>query len=101
MNAIAVKDVRKVYRSGQASPVRALDGVSFEVPKGHIFGLLGPNGAGKSTLVKILGTITSPTQGHAMVMGYDVARHAIEARRQMAVVLQQTAAETLLTVDDN
>jgi ABC-2 type transport system ATP-binding protein len=101
MNAVEVKNVRKVYRSGTPMPVRALDGVSFAVPSGSIFGLLGPNGAGKSTLVKILGTITSPTEGTATVMGFDVTRQPLEARRRMAVVLQQTAAETLLTVRDN
>ena len=101
MNAVEVKNVRKVYRSGTATPVRALDGVSFAAPSGSIFGLLGPNGAGKSTLVKILGTITSATEGTATVMGFDVGRQPLDARRRMAVVLQQTAAETLLTVRDN
>lgn len=82
-------------------PVRALDGVTFQVPQGHIAGLLGPNGAGKSTVVKILGTITSPTAGRASVLGFDVSRQPLDVRRQMAVVLQQTAAENLLTVQDN
>jgi ABC-2 type transport system ATP-binding protein len=81
--------------------VRAVDGISFEVSKGEIFGLLGPNGAGKSTLVKMLTTITAPTSGHASVYGFDVVRRALDVRRQIAVVLQQTAAETLLTVEDN
>ena len=100
-NAIAVNDLKKVYRSNSGGPVRALDGLSFQVPQGHIYGLLGPNGAGKSTLVKILSTITSPTSGRAAVLGVDVVRDPLKARRQMAVVLQQTAAETLLTVRDN
>jgi ABC-2 type transport system ATP-binding protein len=81
--------------------VRALDGVSLQVPPGSIFGLLGPNGAGKSTLVKVLSTITAPSAGSAAVLGFDVARQPLEARRRMSVVLQQTAAETLLTVRDN
>lgn len=99
-NAIEVEDVKKVYRaSGDA--VRALDGVSFEVPQGRIYGLLGPNGAGKSTLVKILSTITTPTSGKASVMGFDVEREPLLSRQQMTVVLQQTATENLLTVGDN
>jgi ABC-type multidrug transport system ATPase subunit len=61
MNAIEVKDLRKVYRSNRGELVRALDGISLQVPRGCVFGLLGPNGAGKSTLVKVLTTITSPT----------------------------------------
>jgi ABC-2 type transport system ATP-binding protein len=100
-DAIEVEDLRKTYRSKNGESVRALDGVSFRVPRGQIFGLLGPNGAGKSTLVKILSTITSPTSGRAVVAGCDVVRQPLAARRQMAVVLQQTAAETLLTVRDN
>jgi len=66
-----------------------------------IYGLLGPNGAGKSTLVRILSTITSPTSGRAVVLGCDVARQPLAARRKMVVVLQHTASENLLTVRDN
>ncbi len=100
MHAIEVEELRKTYHAA-GDPVRALDGVSFTVPQGRIHGLLGPNGAGKSTLVKILGTITSPGGGRAAVMGCDVVRQPLAARRSMAVVLQQAAAENLLTVRDN
>ncbi|HVL34368.1 MAG TPA: ABC transporter ATP-binding protein [Burkholderiales bacterium] len=75
--------------------------MSFYVPRGAIFGLLGPNGAGKSTLVRILSTLTVPSSGRAAVLGHDVRAEPLEARRRLAVVLQQTAAETLLTVRDN
>jgi ABC-2 type transport system ATP-binding protein len=101
MNAIEVKDLKKVYRSNRGELVRALDGISLQVPQGCVFGLLGPNGAGKSTLVKVLTTITSPTSGEATVLGRDVTRSPLEVRRQIAVVLQQTAVESLLTVQDN
>ena len=60
-NAIEARDLKKIYRSNTAEPVRALDGISVQVPQGCVFGLLGPNGAGKSTLVKVLTTITSPS----------------------------------------
>jgi ABC-type multidrug transport system ATPase subunit len=100
-NAIEIEALCKDCRSKSGAPVRALDGVSFAVPRGRIYGLLGPNGAGKSTLVKMLGTITAPSAGRAAVLGFDVAREPLAARRQMAVVLQQTAAENLLTVRDN
>lgn len=100
-NAIVVDNLRKTYASKAGTPVHALDGVCFEVPEGHIFGLLGPNGAGKSTTVKILGTVSTPTSGSASIFGFDVARQPLLARRKMAVVLQQTAAENMLTVQDN
>lgn len=99
--AIEVGELRKIYRSRRDDPVRALDGVSFQVPQGKIYGLLGPNGAGKSTLVKILSTITPLSSGRASVMGFDVSRRSLAARQQLAVVLQQTATENLLTVKDN
>ena len=101
MHAIDVEDLRKIYRASTGEPIRALDGLSLQVPEGSIYGLLGPNGAGKSTLVKILATITPPTSGRAGVRGYDVARHPLDVRRQIAVVLQQNAVETLLSVRDN
>ncbi|MCC2642253.1 MAG: daunorubicin resistance transporter ATPase subunit [Nitrospira sp.] len=101
MNAITVEDIRKTYHQGSAKQVHAVGGVSFEVSKGEIYGLLGSNGAGKSTLVNMLTTLTRPTSGLAQVCGFDVVRQALEVRRQIAVVLQQTAVETLLTVEDN
>lgn len=99
--AIEVDDLRKIYAARAGDPVQALDGVSFQVPQGQIYGLLGPNGAGKSTVVKILSTIAAPTSGRAAVLGFDVVRQPLDVRRQMTVVLQQTAAENLLTVRDN
>lgn len=100
-NAIEVEDVHKVYRGKNGEQVRALDGISFHVPQGRIYGLLGPNGAGKSTLVKILSTITPLTSGRATVMGCDVTNQPQAVREQLSVVLQQTATENLLTVRDN
>ena len=55
-NAIEVVDVHKTYQARKGEVVHALNGISFQVPQGRIYGLLGPNGAGKSTLVKILST---------------------------------------------
>ena len=100
-NAIELEDVHKIYRAKDGELVRALDGISFQVPQGRIYGLLGPNGAGKSTLVKILSTITPLTSGRASVMGFDVMRQSPAVREQLSVVLQQTATENLLTVRDN
>jgi len=99
--AIEIQELRKVYHSGGKNAVHALDGVTLSITEGKIYGLLGPNGAGKSTLVKIISTITEPTSGRVSVLGFDVAKHPLEVRRRMVVVLQQTATEGLLTVHDN
>jgi len=71
-SAIDVRDVVKVYRGVRRVAVRAVDGMSFSVRRGQIFGLLGPNGAGKTTLLKILTTLTRPTAGQAEELGHDV-----------------------------
>ncbi|HXF72760.1 MAG TPA: ATP-binding cassette domain-containing protein [Actinomycetota bacterium] len=75
----------KTYPGG----VRALDGVSFQVEEGSIFGLLGPNGAGKSTAVRILTTLSRPDDGQASVAGFDVLREPERVRRAIGVVAQR------------
>ena len=81
--------------------VRAVDGLSFSVMPGTIFGLLGPNGADKSTTLKILTTLSRPTSGTALVLGFDVLQHPLEVRRRIASVIQETAVDLLLSVRDN
>ncbi|MBN8868436.1 MAG: ABC transporter ATP-binding protein [Solirubrobacterales bacterium] len=95
--AIEVKDLSKKYGEG----VQALDGISFEVETGTVFGLLGPNGAGKSTTVKILTTLSHPTSGTASIMGYDVLEHAAEVRRTIGVVAQSSTADREATAREN
>ncbi len=99
--ALEVENLVKVYYPRRPSPVRAVDGMSFAVARGTIFGLLGPNGAGKTTTLKILNTLIQPTSGRAAVEGYDVVRQPLEVRRRISVVLQETAAEMFLSVRDN
>jgi ABC-2 type transport system ATP-binding protein len=99
--ALQVDNLVKVYQKRRQAPVRAVDGLSFQVPRGVIFGLLGPNGAGKTTTLKILSTLSRPTSGRAMVMGCDVVEHPLSARKQICVVLQETAVELFLSVRDN
>ena len=70
--------------------MRAIDGLSFNVPRGTIFGLLGPNGAGKTTLLKILATLLQPTSGHARIEGFDVVEQPLEVRRRISMVLRAT-----------
>jgi ABC-2 type transport system ATP-binding protein len=98
--AIEVTDLVKVFTARGRDPVRALDGLSFTVPSGQIFGLLGPNGAGKTTTLRVLTTLLRPTSGRARVAGFDVLDEALEVRRRIAVVVQENAAELFLTVRD-
>ncbi len=101
MNAIEVANLVKVFSGRRRTPIRAVDDVSFYVKEGEIFGLLGPNGAGKTTTVRILTTILQPTSGTVRVLGSDVTKDPLKVREQIAVVLQETAVETLLSVRDN
>src|ERR1700712_4299265 len=78
----------RVYAArGKGEPVRALDGVSLQVPLGTVQGLLGPNGAGKTTLTKILSTALLPSSGTASVLGHDVVTDTANVRRSIGVVL--------------
>jgi ABC-2 type transport system ATP-binding protein len=105
--AIDVHDLVKIYpprRLGVARArgraVRAVDGLSFSVRPGQIFGLLGPNGAGKTTTLRVLTTLLRPTSGRASVAGFDVVERPLEVRRRIAVVVQENASELFLTVRD-
>ena len=99
--AIEVENLVKIYRPRRQPPVRAVDGMSFRVARGAIFGLLGPNGAGKTTILKVLNTLGRPTSGQARVLGHDVVAQPLEVRRRISVVLQETAVEQFLSVRDN
>jgi len=99
--ALEVQNLVKVYKPHGKNPVRAVDGMTFQVPRGIIFGLLGPNGAGKSTLLRMLTTLTQPTEGTARILGFDVVKKPLEVRRRISSVIQETAVELLLSVRDN
>ncbi len=99
--AIEVEGLVKVYQKRGRAAVRAVDGLSFSVARGSIFGLLGPNGAGKTTTLKILTTLLAPSDGRAMVLGHDVVGEPLNVRRSIAVVLQETAVDMFLSVRDN
>ncbi len=95
--AIEAEGLIKTY----PGDVRALDGVSFRVPAGTIFGLLGPNGAGKSTTVKILTTLAAADSGTARVAGLDVEREPVAVRRAIGVVGQKNAVDREATGREN
>ncbi|RPH58452.1 MAG: ABC transporter ATP-binding protein [Acidobacteria bacterium] len=99
--AIRVRNLVKLYtRRGQPT-VRAIDGLTFDVARGAIFGLLGPNGAGKTTLLRVLSTLARPTAGTASVLGHDVVTAPLDVRKRISVVIQESAAELFLSVRDN
>ncbi|HYG98748.1 MAG TPA: ABC transporter ATP-binding protein [Terriglobales bacterium] len=98
--ALEVHDLVKTYQS-RTGIVRAVNGMSFNVATGSIFGLLGPNGAGKTTLLRMLTTLTQPTSGTARLLGFDVVKRPLEVRRRIASVIQETAVDLLLSVRDN
>ena len=77
----------------------ALDGISFNVEYGKIFGFLGPNGAGKSTTIKILTTLINPTSGNVHIFGKDITKFALEIRKKIGVISQQPSSENHLTVE--
>jgi ABC-2 type transport system ATP-binding protein len=95
--AIEVRGLVKTYPKG----VCALDGVSFAVAAGSVFGLLGPNGAGKSTTVKILTTLSRPDQGEALVAGIDVLRRPDRVRRVIGCVAQVSGVDVQATGREN
>ena len=92
-HAIETVDLVKVY----GGDTRALDGVTFQVAPGALFGLLGPNGAGKTTAIKILSTLLAPTAGSANVLGFDVAAQPHEVRQRLGLALQTPTLDALST----
>lgn len=95
-DAIVVDHIIKKY-----GDFTAVDGVSFAVKQGEIFGLLGPNGAGKSTLIRMMTTLLPITGGKALINGYDVSKDPDAARRCMGVIPQALTSDIDLTVEEN
>jgi ABC-2 type transport system ATP-binding protein len=95
--AIGAEGLVKSYPKG----VRALDGVSFSVEQGTVFGLLGPNGAGKSTAVKLLTTLARPDRGSARVAGIDVVTQPDRVRQRIGVVAQGSGVDVQATGREN
>jgi len=96
MPAVTLENVYKKY---QDTP--AVNDLSLTIAAGEMFGLLGPNGAGKSTTIRMLTTLTKPTQGQISVAGYDVVRQSQQVKQNIGVVLQQTSVDGELSVWEN
>ncbi len=90
--AIEVRDLIKDF-----GKIRAVDGVSFEVSEGEIFGLIGPNGAGKTTILRIISTLLQVTSGEVKVFNYDVRKDASEIRKMISYLPEDAGAYKNLT----
>ncbi|RUT09253.1 ABC transporter ATP-binding protein [Chroococcidiopsis cubana SAG 39.79] len=94
--AVSLQNVYKSYNN-----ISVVNDLSFTIQPGEIFGLLGPNGAGKSTTIRMLTTLTKPTQGQVEVAGFDLLRQSILVKQYIGVVLQQTSVDNDLSVWEN
>jgi ABC-2 type transport system ATP-binding protein len=95
--AIRIDRLSKTYAAKGSPPKLALDEVSFDVPRGQIFGLLGPNGAGKSTLINILAGLVVKTSGSAHIWGFDIDEHPRNAKRSIGIVPQEILFDPFFT----
>lgn len=105
MDILRIEHLSKIYGKGDTE-VRALDDVSFTVPKGQFVAIIGPSGSGKSTLLHILGGVDTPTDGHVYVDGTDITALdetalAIFRRRQIGLIYQFYNLIPILTVEEN
>jgi ABC-2 type transport system ATP-binding protein len=96
MTIINVQKLSKQFKT-----IRAVDGISFSVSEGEVFGFLGPNGAGKTTTINILCTLLLPTGGSAEIAGYDCAKNPDEVRTAIGLIFQDTTLDTGLTAYEN
>ncbi len=98
MNAVSIKNIKKSYDTGK---VQALEGISFEVEPGELFGLIGPDGAGKTTLFRILTTLIVPDSGSATVLGYDVVKDYKSIRQRVGYMPGRFSLYQDLSVEEN
>jgi sodium transport system ATP-binding protein len=94
---ILAEELVKTFPTPDAEPLRAVDGLSFCVRPGEIYGLLGPNGAGKTTTLRILSGLMRPTSGRAVVAGFDVATQLHEVKRRIGFLTASTGLYQRLT----
>jgi ABC-2 type transport system ATP-binding protein len=95
MSVIEVEDLRKRY-----GDIKAVDGISFEVRQGEVFGFLGPNGAGKTTTIEIIEGYREADGGRVAVMGFDPHKNGYEMKERIGITLQETALYSNLKVGE-
>jgi len=96
MSIVETRNLSKIFNGR-----KAVDQLSLDIEEGELFGLLGPNGAGKSTTVAMLSTILPPTEGTAIVGGYDIKKQPKEVRQIIGVVTQEAGVYEDLTAAEN
>lgn len=96
MDIIEVKNLTKKFKS-----IVAVDHISFNVKKGEIFAFLGPNGAGKSTTINMLSTLLMPTEGEALINGFNILNQRNEVRKSIGLVFQDPSLDDRLTAEEN
>lgn len=96
MDIIEVKNLTKKFND-----LTAVDHISFNVKKGEIFGFLGPNGAGKSTTINMLSTLLTPTNGEALINGFNILSERNKVRKSIGLVFQDSSLDDRLTAEEN
>lgn len=96
MQVIKVENLKKHY-----GEIKAVDGISFNVDEGELFGFLGVNGAGKSTTINMLSTLLTPTDGRAEICGLELGKNDKEIRRKIGIVYQHNCLDDILSVEEN
>src|SRR5512133_2337770 len=92
-------EVRELSRTFGAR--KALDKVTFDLPRGAFLSIFGPNGAGKTTMLKVLSTLTAPSKGKARIMGLDVVEDAVELRERIGFISHNPLLYPDLTAEEN
>ena len=95
-NAVEVSRLTKRF-----GDIRAVDGISFQVREGELFGFLGPNGAGKTTTVRLLTGVLRPDAGRINIMGFDISKAPLEAKMLMGIVPEMSNPYIDLSAWDN
>ena len=98
MSDIAIRIESLKHYFGQ---IKAVDGLSLNVPVGTIFGFLGPNGAGKTTTINILLGLLEPTEGRAEILGFDIRTQADEIRSRTGALLEYTGLYEQMSAEEN
>src|SRR5512140_2166738 len=96
MSIIQVQNLSKQFKT-----LTAVDGISFDIEEGEVFGFLGPNGAGKTTTISVLCTLLSPSSGTAAIAGFDCAKDPDRVRQAIGIIFQDTTLDSGLTAYEN